>query len=112
MALDESCRVSRASAETFTVASASNNASRTVYLSAESAPLAEEWVRVLQNVIQRNALRLLLFEEGKRRPPTLQGWLTKVKHGHSKKLWCVLVGKMFVYFKAPGEQVSWCVSRE
>ena len=33
----------------------------------------------------------------------LQGWLTKVKNGHSKKLWCILLGKMFVYFKSPGE---------
>ena len=27
----------------------------------------------------------------------------KVKHGHSKRVWCVLIGKMFVYFKCPSE---------
>jgi len=62
----------------------------------------EDWVRVLQNVVQRNALRLLLSKEDGI-SPTLQGWLTKVKHGHNKKVWCVLVGKMFVYFKGPND---------
>ena len=33
----------------------------------------------------------------------LQGWLTKVKHGHSRRVWCLLVGKMFVYFKNPSD---------
>ena len=33
----------------------------------------------------------------------LQGWLLKVKHGHSKKVWCVLIGKMFVHFKCPSD---------
>ena len=27
----------------------------------------------------------------------------KVKHGHSKRIWCVLIGKMFVYFKCPSD---------
>ena len=35
----------------------------------------------------------------------LQGWLVKVKHGHQKKCWCVLIGKMFIYFRTPNEQV-------
>ena len=60
-------------------------------------------VRVLQNVVQRNALKLLLSREDQK--VTLQGWLTKVKHGHSKKVWCVLIGKMFIYFKTPNDQV-------
>ena len=34
---------------------------------------------------------------------SLQGWLTKVKHGHSRRVWCLLVGKMFVYFKNPSD---------
>ena len=64
----------------------------------------EEWVRVLQNVVQRNALKLLLSQEDQK--PTVQGWLIKVKHGHQKKCWCVLIGKMFIYFRTPNEQVS------
>ena len=72
------------------------------YLTADSQPLVEEWVRVLQNVVQRNALRLLLSRQDQ--APTLQGWLVKVKHGHSRRVWCVLLGKMFVYFRSPNEQ--------
>lgn len=37
---------------------------------------------------------------------TVQGWITKVKNGHAKKCWGVLLGRMFLYFKAPGENVS------
>ena len=72
------------------------------YLTADSQPIVEEWVRVLQNVVQRNALRLLLSRQDQK--PTLQGWLVKVKHGHSRRVWCVLLGKMFVYFRTPNEQ--------
>jgi HSP90 family molecular chaperone len=37
---------------------------------ADSQSLMEEWVRVLQNVVQRNALKLLLSREDLK--PTLQ----------------------------------------
>jgi len=97
--LDEKCRVSRADgANTFEIATES----KTYYLTADSQPLMEDWVRVLQNVVQRNALKLLLSREDGI-SPTLQGWLMKVKHGHSKRIWCVLIGKMFVYFKCPSD---------
>jgi hypothetical protein len=99
--LDESCRVSRAeAANTFEIATSSG---KTYYLTADSGPLMEEWVRVLQNVIQRNALKLLLSRVDQK--PTLAGWITKVKHGHGKKCWGVLIGKMFIYFKTPNDQV-------
>ena len=39
------------------------------YLTADSQPIVEEWVRVLQNVVQRNALRLLLSRQDQ--APTL-----------------------------------------
>ena len=57
----------------------------------------------LQNVLRRNATRLLLSREDNK--PTLQGWLTKVKHGHARRCWCVLIGKMFIYFKSQNDQV-------
>ena len=99
--LNESCRVSRADgSNTFEIATGTKN----YYLTADSQPIMEEWVRVLQNVVQRNALRLLLSREDQK--PTLQAWLIKVKHGHSRKCWCVLIGKMFIYFRTPNEQVS------
>lgn len=64
----------------------------------------EDWIRVLQNVQRRNATKLLLSKEDNK--PTIQGWLTKVKNGHAKKCWCVLIGKMFLYFKCPSDTVS------
>ena len=58
--LDEKCRVSRADgANTFEIATEN----KTYYLTADSQPLMEDWVRVLQNVVQRNALKLLLSRE-------------------------------------------------
>ena len=105
--LDEHCRVSRpdASAASFEVATAA----KTFYLAADAPTHTEEWVRVLQNVVQRNALKLLLSREDQK--VTLQGWLTKVKNGHSKRCWCVLIGKMFIYFKTPHDQVRFCFNR-
>ncbi|KAL0266885.1 UNVERIFIED_CONTAM: hypothetical protein PYX00_009315 [Menopon gallinae] len=94
--LDESCRITRADgAATFEI----NNGRKTYYLTADSIVHMEEWLRVLQNVQRRNATKLLLSKEEQK--PTLQGWLTKVKNGHPRKCWCVLLGKMFLYFKTP-----------
>ncbi|UYV74629.1 PLEKHH2 [Cordylochernes scorpioides] len=74
-------------------------------------------VAVLQNVLRRNATRLLLGREDNK--PAIEGWLTKVpdltpvtnlaltvKHGHSRRCWCVLIGRMFLYFKTPNDQVN------
>ncbi|XP_040581773.1 uncharacterized protein CG43867 isoform X4 [Lepeophtheirus salmonis] len=98
ISLDESCRVSRnQGSNTFEIATGS----KTYYLTADNQPVMEDWVRVLQNVIQRNALQLLILEGQK---PTLEGWLKKVKHGHAKKCWCVLIGKIFIYFRTPNDQ--------
>nr|XP_032518579.1 uncharacterized protein CG43867 isoform X4 [Danaus plexippus plexippus] len=97
--LGEACKISRndggATFEIFT-------GSRTYYLTADSIATMEDWIRVLQNVQRRNATKLLLSKEDNK--PTIQGWLTKVKNGHAKKSWCVLLGKMFLYFKSPGDQ--------
>lgn len=96
--LDEVCRVNRAEgAATFEI----STGKRTYYLTADSINTMEEWVKVLQNVLRRNATRLLLSKEDNK--PTIEGWLTKVKHGHSRRYWCVLIGRMFLYFKTPNE---------
>ena len=108
IAINESCRVSRAEAvNTFEIALRTESgagSAKTYYFRSDSTPLMEEWVSVLQNIIQKNALKLLLSREDQK--PTLCGWLTKVKHGHAKHCWCVLIGKMFLYFKMPSDQVS------
>ncbi|XP_053608641.1 uncharacterized protein CG43867 isoform X3 [Plodia interpunctella] len=99
LALGEACKISRnEGAATFEI----YTGTRTYYLTADSQATMEDWIRVLQNVQRRNATKLLLSKEHSK--PTLQGWLTKVKHGHARRSWCVLIGKMFLYFRAPGDQ--------
>ena len=69
--LNESCRVSRADgSNTFEIATGVGPGCKTYYLTADSQPIMEEWVRVLQNVVQRNALKLLLSQEDHK--PTVQ----------------------------------------
>ncbi|XP_055606387.1 uncharacterized protein CG43867-like isoform X10 [Uranotaenia lowii] len=98
IALDEACRINRAEgASTFEI----DTGKKVYYLTADSNATMDDWIRVLQNVQRRNATKLLLSRDDQK--PTLQAWVTKVKNGHAKKCWCVLLGKMFLYFKAPGE---------
>ncbi|CAL4101039.1 unnamed protein product [Meganyctiphanes norvegica] len=98
--LTDTCRVTRSEgAHTFEV----NTGKKTYYLTADNTALVEDWVKVLQNVLRRLATRLLLNSEDSK--PTLQGWLTKVKHGHPRRCWCMLIGKMFIYFKNPSDQI-------
>lgn len=100
--IDEDCRITKVDgASTFEI----NTAKKTYYLTADSNNNMDEWVRVLQNVQKRNATKLLLTKNEQHKP-TIQGWATKVKNGHSKKCWCVLFGKMFLYFKTPDEANS------
>ncbi|GIY83075.1 uncharacterized protein CG43867 [Caerostris darwini] len=95
--LDNVCRVNRAEgAATFEI----STGKRTYYLTADSISMMEEWIKVLQNVLRRNATKLLLTKDDK---PAAEGWLTKVKHGHSRRCWCVLIGRMFLYFKTPND---------
>ncbi|CAN7994750.1 unnamed protein product, partial [Ixodes pacificus] len=96
--LDDVCRVTRSEgAATFEIATGK----RSFYLSAESTSTMEEWVKVLQCVLRRNATRLLLSKEDHK--PAIDGWLTKVKHGHSRRCWCSLIGRTFLYFKTPND---------
>lgn len=96
--LDEICRINRADgAATFEI----STGKKTYYLTADSIATMEDWIRILQNVQRRNAAKLLLSKDDNK--PTIQGWLTKVKNGHARKCWCVLLGKMFLYFKLPSD---------
>lgn len=99
--LDDLCRIIRAEgASTFEI----DTGKKVYYLTADSNAAMDDWIRVLQNVQRRNATKLLLSRDDQK--ATVQGWVTKVKNGHAKKCWCVLLGKMFLYFKAPGETVN------
>lgn len=94
--LDDACRIIHAEgASTFEI----DTGKKIYYLTADSNALMDDWVRVLQNVQKRNAAKLLLSKEDQK--ATVEGWLTKVKNGHAKRCWCILLGKMFLYFKTP-----------
>lgn len=96
--LDDACRIIRAEgASTFEI----DTGIKVYYLTADSNAVMDDWVRVLQNVQKRNATKLLLSKDDHK--PTAQGWITKVKNGHAKRSWCMLLGKMFLYFKQPHE---------
>ncbi|KAM3595488.1 uncharacterized protein V6R79_024288 [Siganus canaliculatus] len=92
--LNSSCRIVRGEgAQTFQLITEK----KTFYLTADSPNILEEWIRVLQNILKVQASSPLTVETTAK--PTVRGWLTKVKHGHSKLVWCSLVGKVFYYYR-------------
>ncbi|KAJ8289151.1 hypothetical protein COCON_G00018100 [Conger conger] len=94
MELNSSCRIIRGEgAQTFQLITEK----KTFYLTADSPNILEEWIRVLQNVLKVQASSPIAVETGAK--PAVRGWLTKVKHGHSKLVWCSLVGKVFFYYR-------------
>uniref|UniRef100_A0A8C2ZCK8 Pleckstrin homology domain containing, family H (with MyTH4 domain) member 1 n=1 Tax=Cyclopterus lumpus TaxID=8103 RepID=A0A8C2ZCK8_CYCLU len=92
--LNSSCRIVRGEgAQTFQLITEK----KTFYLTADSPNILEEWIRVLQNILKVQASSPVTAETAAK--PTVRGWLTKVKHGHSKLVWCSLVGKVFYYYR-------------
>ncbi|TKS86950.1 Pleckstrin -like proteiny domain-containing family H member 1 [Collichthys lucidus] len=92
--LNSSCRIVRGEgAQTFQLITEK----KTFYLTADSPNILEEWIRVLQNILKVQASSPVTVETTAK--PTVRGWLTKVKHGHSKLVWCSLVGKIFYYYR-------------
>ncbi|XP_062980056.1 pleckstrin homology domain-containing family H member 2 [Elgaria multicarinata webbii] len=71
---------------------------RTYYLTADSPNILEEWIKVLQNVLKVQAASPLFIQPDVK--PAMKGLLTKVKHGYSKRVWCMLVGKTLYYFRS------------
>ncbi|XP_074146547.1 pleckstrin homology domain-containing family H member 1 isoform X2 [Sminthopsis crassicaudata] len=72
---------------------------KTYYLTADSPNLLEEWIRVLQSLLKVHAIGSPgLPQSGAK--PVVRGWLTKVKHGHSKLVWCSLIGRTFYYYRS------------
>ncbi|XP_077494597.1 uncharacterized protein CG43867 [Amblyomma americanum] len=102
IALDEVCRVTRAhGATTFEIATEK----RSFYLTADCTSTMEEWVRVLQHVLRTRQLGACShggMGDGVGRP-TVDGWVTKVKHGHARRCWGALVGRTFFYYRAPDD---------
>ncbi|XP_007438142.1 pleckstrin homology domain-containing family H member 2 [Python bivittatus] len=71
---------------------------RTYYMTADSPNILEEWIKVLQNVLKVQAASPLFIQPDVK--PAVKGLLTKVKHGYSKTVWCMLVGKTLYYFRS------------
>ncbi|XP_032881436.1 pleckstrin homology domain-containing family H member 2 isoform X1 [Amblyraja radiata] len=71
---------------------------KTYYLTADSPNILEEWIRVLQNVLRIQAASPLHTQPDIK--PSIEGLLTKVKHGYSKRVWCALVGNGLYYFRS------------
>uniref|UniRef100_A0A8D0HB55 Pleckstrin homology, MyTH4 and FERM domain containing H1 n=1 Tax=Sphenodon punctatus TaxID=8508 RepID=A0A8D0HB55_SPHPU len=71
---------------------------RTYFLTADSPNILEEWIRVLQNILKVQVTIPAAVPQSDAKP-TVKGWLTKVKHGHSKLVWCALIEKNFYYYR-------------
>ncbi|XP_007940544.1 pleckstrin homology domain-containing family H member 1 [Orycteropus afer afer] len=94
--LNSRCQIVRGEgAQTFQLISEK----KTYYLTADSPSLLEEWIRVLQSLLKVQAIGPPALPQGGTKP-TVKGWLTKVKHGHSKLVWCALTGKTFYYYRS------------
>ncbi|KAM8833831.1 pleckstrin homology domain-containing family H member 1 [Synchiropus picturatus] len=92
--LNSSCRIVRGEgAQTFQLITEK----RTFYLTADSPNILEEWIRVLQNILKVQTSSSVTVETSAK--PAVRGWLTKVKHGRSKLVWCSLVGKTLYYYR-------------
>ncbi|XP_016148296.1 pleckstrin homology domain-containing family H member 1-like [Sinocyclocheilus grahami] len=94
MELNSSCHIARGEgAQTFQLITEK----KTFYLAADSPNILEDWIKVLQNVLKVQASGPISMD--KEAKATVRGWLTKVKHGHSKLVWCALIGKVFYYYR-------------
>ncbi|KAJ1103873.1 hypothetical protein NDU88_001294 [Pleurodeles waltl] len=92
--LNSSCRIIRGEAsQTFQLITDK----KTYYLTADSPNILEEWIRALQSILRVQAAGPVAAQSSVK--PTVKGWLTKVKHGHSKLVWCALLGKTFYYYR-------------
>ncbi|XP_064000004.1 pleckstrin homology domain-containing family H member 1 [Pogoniulus pusillus] len=95
MELNSSCQIVRGEgSQTFQLVTEK----RTYFLTADSPNILEEWIHVLQSILRVQVTSSVGVPHSDAKP-TVKGWLTKVKHGHSKLVWCALVGKTFYYYR-------------
>ncbi|NWI81163.1 PKHH1 protein, partial [Dryoscopus gambensis] len=93
--LNSSCQIVRGEgSQTFQLVTEK----RTYFLTADSPNILEEWIHVLQSILRVQVSGPVGVPHGDAKP-TVKGWLTKVKHGHSKLVWCALIGKTFYYYR-------------
>ncbi|PKU42468.1 hypothetical protein llap_7226 [Limosa lapponica baueri] len=95
MELNSSCQIVRGEgSQTFQLITEK----RTYFLTADSPNILEEWIHVLQSILRVQVTSPVGVPHSDAKP-TVKGWLTKVKHGHSKLVWCALIGKTFYYYR-------------
>ncbi|XP_064368556.1 pleckstrin homology domain-containing family H member 1 isoform X2 [Dromaius novaehollandiae] len=95
MELNSSCQIVRGEgSQTFQLMTEK----RTYFLTADSPNILEEWIHVLQSILRVQVTSPVGVPRSDAKP-IVKGWLTKVKHGHSKLVWCALIGKMFYYYR-------------
>ncbi|KAI6068062.1 Pleckstrin-like proteiny domain-containing family H member 1 [Aix galericulata] len=95
MELNSSCQIVRGEgSQTFQLMTEK----RTYFLTADSPNILEEWIHVLQSILRVQVTSPVGVPHSDAKP-TVKGWLTKVKHGHSKLVWCALIGKTFYYYR-------------
>ncbi|XP_053923930.1 LOW QUALITY PROTEIN: pleckstrin homology domain-containing family H member 1 [Cuculus canorus] len=95
MELNSSCQIVRGEgSQTFQLMTEK----RTYFLTADSPNILEEWIHVLQSILKVQVTSPVGVPHNDAKP-TVKGWLTKVKHGHSKLVWCALIGKTFYYYR-------------
>ncbi|OWK53550.1 Pleckstrin y domain-containing family H member 1 [Lonchura striata] len=93
--LNSSCQIVRGEgSQTFQLVTEK----RTYFLTADSPNILEEWIHVLQSILRVQVSSPVGVPHSDAKP-TVKGWLTKVKHGHSKLVWCALIGKTFYYYR-------------
>ena len=58
---------------------------------------------MLQNVLKKQAADKVINNGWSRE--IMKGWLIKTKNGRSRRVWCVLLGKVFMYYRRPSDKV-------
>ncbi|GAB1608428.1 pleckstrin homology domain-containing family H member 1-like isoform X1, partial [Argonauta hians] len=78
------------------------NSKKTYYLTADSNMEVDRWVRLINKVVKRQASSYLLDQVDSK--AIVRGWLTKVKNGMTRRCWCILLGRYFLYYKTPTDK--------
>ncbi|KAJ7357395.1 Pleckstrin y domain-containing H member 2 [Desmophyllum pertusum] len=81
---------------------------RTFYLTGETTEIVDGWLRVLHSVMRKFS-STPLFAQVKDKE-FMKGWLTKVKHGSSKKCWSVLHGQYLCFYKSEDDTVPFSMT--
>ncbi|XP_068729703.1 pleckstrin homology domain-containing family H member 1-like isoform X1 [Montipora capricornis] len=103
--LDGTCRIARTDgALTFEV----TTPKRTFYLTGDTKEVVDDWLRVLHNVMRKFSSTPLFAQKTEKE--VMKGWLTKVKHGSSKKCWTVLRGQYLCYYKSEDDMVPFSMT--